>query len=262
MRNAADGGIRWSRELACQQQSTSAFDLDGDGQWEVLYTVSDPGVLYVCNHNGNVLRQWNSGDGKLGNSPVIIDGDGDGVFDGYLGTRFRYLSRIKMSDLSLLSRRSGWVQCGCYTSAMDVDRDGRWDLFAGSGDDFAAKGVLHRLNPLTLESVWSFPTNDNASSADAVLVDIDGDGIVEIIKSVDHYKQDDAHDAVMAFTIDGKLLWKVEGLSAEDSPNVADDFRAEGLSTHRRMRFQRRNSNLDSIETKPAAYSAMIVPPV
>ncbi len=94
--NAADGSVRWSRELKGQQQPTSAFDLDGDGRWKVLYTVSDP-------------------------------------------------------------------------------------------------GVLHRLNPLTLESVWSFTTNDNASSADAVLVDIDG-----------------------------KRLWKVEGLSEEDSPNVAD----------------------------------------
>ncbi len=222
MLNASDGSVRWSRELKGQQQSTSAFDLDGDGRWEILYTVSDPGVMYVCDHSGKVLRQWDSEDGKLGNSPVVIDGDGDGVLDGYLGSRSRYLARVGMNDMSLLRRREGWVQCGCYTSALDVDRDGRWDLFAGSGDDFAGKGVLHRLNPLTLASVWSFPTNDNASSADAVLVDINGDGIVEIIKSVDNYKQDDAHDAVMAFTIDGKLLWKVEGLSEEDSPNVAD----------------------------------------
>jgi outer membrane protein assembly factor BamB len=222
MLNAADGSVRWSRSLKGQQQSTSAFDLDGDGQWEVLYTVSSPGVLYVCNQAGDVLRQWDSGDHKLGNSPVVIDGDGDGVLDGYFGTRSRYLTRLNMTDLSLLNRRSGWVQCGCYTSAMDVDRDGRWDLFAGSGDDYAAKGVLHRVNPVTLESVWSFPTNDNASSADSVLVDIDGDGLVEIIKSVDNYKKDDAHDAVMAFKTDGTLLWKVDGLSGEDSPNVAD----------------------------------------
>jgi outer membrane protein assembly factor BamB len=222
MLNAADGSVRRSRSLKGQQQSTSAFDLDGDGQWEVLYSVSGPGVLYVCDQAGEVLRQWDSGDNKLGNSPVVIDGDGDGVLDGYFGTRSRYLARLNMSDLSLLNRRSGWVQCGCYTSAMDVDRDGRWDLFAGSGDDYGAKGVLHRVNPVTLESVWSFPTNDNASSADPVLVDIDGDGRVEIIKSVDNYKKDDAHDAVMAFTTDGTLLWKVEGLSGEDSPNVAD----------------------------------------
>ncbi|MDA1055214.1 MAG: PmoA family protein [Planctomycetota bacterium] len=222
MLNAADGSIRWTRSLKGEQQSTSAFDLDGDGHWEVLYTVSDPGLLYVCDHAGQVLRQWDSGDNKLGNSPVVIDGDGDDVLDGYFGTRQLYLTRLNMSDLALLGRRGGWVQCGCYTSAMDVDRDGRWDLFAGSGDDFAAKGVLHRLNPATLESVWSFPTDDNASSADAVLVDIDGDGRVEIIKSIDNYKKDDGHDGVMAFTTDGERLWKVDGLSGEDSPNVAD----------------------------------------
>lgn len=220
--NAADGSVRWSVALEGQQQSTSAFDLDGDGRCEALYTVSDPGALYVCDAAGKVIGQWDAGDDKLGSSPVILDADGDGVLDGYLGTRFRYLARLRMSDLTLLERREGWVQCGCHTSAMDVDGDGAWDLFAGSGDDFAAKGVLHRLDPRSLESVWSYPTNDNASSADAVLADLDGDGRVEIIKSVDNYKQDDGHDGVLAFSSDGTLLWKTAGLAGEDSPNVAD----------------------------------------
>jgi hypothetical protein len=70
--------------------------------------------------------------------------------------------------------------------------------------------------------VWSYKTDDNASSADPVLADIDGDGQVEVVKSVDNYAGDDAHDAVYAFETDGTLLWKVAGLSGEDSPNVAD----------------------------------------
>ncbi|MFO1096505.1 MAG: hypothetical protein U0992_24835, partial [Planctomycetaceae bacterium] len=220
--NAADGSTRWRRDWPGQQQSTSAFDLDADGEFEIVYTTSNPGTLYVCDHDGNLLRQWDSGDHKLGNSPVVLDADGDGVLEGFLGTRSRELIRLKMSDLSVLSRRPDWVQCGCYTTAMDVDHDGHWDLFAGSGDDGIAKGVLHRLDPLTLNSVWSVPTNDNASSADPVLVDIDKDGQVEVIKSVDNYQQDDAHDAIYAFEADGTLLWKVPGLSEEDSPNVAD----------------------------------------
>ena len=105
---------------------------------------------------------------------------------------------------------------------MDVDRDGRWDPFAGSGDDSTDKGVLHRYDPITLKTVWSFDTNDNASSADAVLVDIDGDGQMEIIKSVDNYSGDDTHDAVYAFETDGTLLWKRAGLAGEDSPNAVD----------------------------------------
>ena len=220
--NAADGSVRWRRDWPGQQQSTSARDLDGDGVFEILYTVSGPGTLYVCDHAGELLGQWDSGDHKLGNSPVIIDADGDGELDGFLGTRSQEFVRLRMDSLATLEKRTGWVQCGCYTSALDVDRDGRWDLFAGSGDDFSSKGVLHRLEPVSLATQWSFATDDNASSADAVLVDIDGDGEVEIIKSVDNYKQDDAHDAVYAFETDGTLLWKVDGFSGEDSPNVAD----------------------------------------
>jgi outer membrane protein assembly factor BamB len=220
--NAANGTVRWSRKMQGDQQSLSAFDLDGDGLFEILYSVSGPGRLYVLDANGNIRNQWDSGDWKLGNSAVILDADGDGILDGYFGSRNKFLLRLNMQTLQLISKRSGWSQCGCHTTAMDVDGDGRWDLFAGSGDDNSAKGVLHRYDPISLESLWSFNTNDNASSADPVLVDIDGDGQVEIIKSVDNYKQDDAHDAVYAFETDGKILWKVGGLSGEDSPNVAD----------------------------------------
>ncbi|MAG94199.1 MAG: hypothetical protein CMJ48_10665 [Planctomycetaceae bacterium] len=219
---ATDGKALWTTPLAGLCQSISAHDLDGDGRYEILFLTSNPGRLYILDHSGRVLKHWDADDAKVGNTPVIIDADHDGVLDGYLGTRSKYLVRLNMNDVSLIARRPGWVQCGCHTTAMDVDGDGRWDLFAGAGDDNRAKGVMHRLDPLTLKTVWSHETNDNASSADPVLVDIDGDGQVEIVKSVDNYGRDDAHDGVYAFETDGRLLWKVDGLSGEDSPNVTD----------------------------------------
>ena len=223
MLRAADGRVIWSKSLAGDQQSLSAFDLDGDGTLEIVYTVSAPGRLYVLDPNGELLGQWESREWKLGNSPVVIDSDGDGRSEGFLGSRSDCLVQLDMNSLTSLARRDGWGgQCGCHTSAMDVDGDGRWDLFAGAGDDHGAKGVLHRYDPVTLESVWTYRTDDNASSADAVLVDINGDGGVEVIKSVDNYAGDDAHDAVYAFDVDGNVLWRASGISGEDSPNVAD----------------------------------------
>ena len=222
MLNAADGSVLWSKKLAGQQQSISAYDLNGDGVFEILYSVSNPGRLYVIDCRGQVLRQWDSGDAKLGNSAVIVDTDGDGVLEGLFGTRSKYLVRLNMANFELLERRSGWVQCGCHTTAMDVDRDGKWDFFAGSGDDHLVKGSLSRFDPVSLKTVWSHYTDDNASSADAVLADIDCDGQVEIIKSVDNYAHDEAHDAIYAFETDGTMIWKVAHLSGEDSPNVAD----------------------------------------
>lgn len=226
MRNADDGSIIWSKPFAGENQSLMASDVDQDGDFEILYTVSSPGRLYLMDHNGNTIDYWDSGDSKLGNSPVIIDGDGDGALDGYFGSRNSYLLRIGFEDpgnIQELDRRSPWSQCGCHTSAKDVDNDGKWDLFAGTGDDGGSNnGVLHRYDPVDLSTVWSYPTNDNASSADAVLVDIDGDGQVEIIKSVDNYAGDDAHDAIHAFKVDGTHLWSRPGFSGEDSPNVAD----------------------------------------
>ena len=220
---AADGTPLWSRKFKGDHQSVMAYDLDRDGNDEILFTVSSPGRLYVLDpKTGDVLRQWGAGDWKIGNSPVIVDADRDGVLDGYFGTRGRKLVRLNMADLTPITERTPWNQCGCHTSVMDVDGDGRWDLFAGSGDDHRLKGVLYRYDPLTLKRIWSYATNDNAASADPVLADIDGDGQVEIIKSVDNYAGDDAHDAIYAFETDGTLLWKVERFSGEDSPNVAD----------------------------------------
>ena len=222
MLEAATGKVRWTKVMAGDQQSILAYDLDRDGKVEIIYTTSSPGRLYVIDGNGKVKRKWTAEDGKLGNSAVILDADHDGVLDGFFGTRTKHLVRLNMADLTLLGRRTGWVQCGCYTSAMDVDRDGHWDMFAGSGDDHRSKGQLVRYDPLSLKTIWKYDTDDNASSADPVLVDIDGDGQVEIIKSVDNYAKDDAHDAIYAFETDGTLLWKVAGLACEDSPNAAD----------------------------------------
>ena len=222
MLEAATGKVRWTKRFAGAQQSILAYDLDRDGNVEIIYTTSSPGHLYVLDGQGKIKRQWVAEDGKLGNSAVVLDADHDGILDGFFGTRAKHLVRLNMKNLTLIDRRKGWVQCGCYTSAMDVDHDGKWDLFAGSGDDHRSKGKMVRYDPLSLETLWEYDTDDNASSADPVLVDIDGDGEVEIIKSVDNYGRDEAHDAIYAFETNGTLLWKYAGLACEDSPSVAD----------------------------------------
>ena len=222
MLEAATGKVRWTKRFAGAQQSILAYDLDRDGNVEIIYTTSSPGHLYVLDGQGKIKRQWAAEDGKLGNSAVVLDADHNGILDGFFGTRTKHLVRLNMKNLTLIDRRKGWVQCGCYTSAMDVDHDGKWDLFAGSGDDHRSKGKMVRYDPLSLETLWEYDTNDNASSADPVLVDIDGDGEVEIIKSVDNYGRDEAHDAIYAFETNGTLLWKYAGLACEDSPSVAD----------------------------------------
>ena len=224
MLDAATGKVIWSQPVEGEQHHLTAVDLNHDGTFELLSAVGKPGWLHLLDPaTGTILNTWESGDWKVGNSPVVIDTDHDGVLEGYFGTREKYLVRFDFHRFQSLQQRDGWAQCGCNTSAMDVDHDGVWDLFAGSGDDQAhGKGVLHRFRPTSLETVWSYKSNDNASSADPVLVDIDGDGEVEVVKSVDNYGNDEPHDAVYAFETDGTLLWRVPELSGEDSPNVAD----------------------------------------
>lgn len=219
---AADGQAVWRTTIPGEQQSICAFDTDQDGDYEILFTTSNPGRLNLLDHTGKLIRYWEAKDWKLGNSPVVVDADGDGELDAIFGTRADSLVRLRLIDFAVQALRQNWSQCGCHTTAMDVDGDGRWDFFAGSGDDFGQKGILHRFDPVSLKSVWSVPTNDNAASADPVLIDLDGDGVVEIVKSVDNYKGDDNHQGLAAYRVDGTRLWYVSDLAEEDSPNAAD----------------------------------------
>lgn len=221
---AADGQVLSSENVPGEHQSISVHDLDGDGTYEILYTTSHPGRLYVLDAEGHILQQADVGDWKTGNIPVIFDADGDGILDGFFGTRDRLFLRMNMKDLSITTKIPWSGQCACHTTAMDVDQDGRWDLFAAAGDDGKnRKGVLHRLDPITLKSLWSHKVEDNAASSDAVLVDIDGDGQLELLKSVDSTHSTDAkHDAVYAFETDGTKLWQATSLVGMDTPNAAD----------------------------------------
>ena len=219
MINAATGAYQnwglWGgtvgRYFEGNHEAHSVYDLDGDGAFELFHCVSGPGRICVIDRDGNERGYWLSGDWKIGNPPLIFDANIDGVLDGYLGTRESYLTRLNMKTLTPIEQRTPWVQDGGDTAAMDVDNDGRWALFAGTGDDQPGrKGVFHRYDPITLKDVWSYFTNDGAYSAKPVLVDIDididNDGQVEMVQSVTNHQHDDDYSAIYAFETDGTLL--------------------------------------------------------
>ena len=81
MLNAADGSIRWSRELKGQQQSTSAYDLDGDGLIEIV-GMTFGGEVYCLDASGSIrwrrdLRPELNDDQHMYMTPILCDLDGD-----------------------------------------------------------------------------------------------------------------------------------------------------------------------------------------
>jgi len=227
----SDGTVLRSVSLDAEVENACAYDVNDDGYLEILCTTQSPATLQVVSHDGTVVAIYRDPDSSLCNQPVVIDADFDGRPEAYFGTRNRSLIALDLATMTPKAVRDGWVQCGCQTAALDLDRSGSWSLFAGSGDDVAGRdGTLHRLDPTTLQSIWSYRTGWNAASGSVTLADINADGKCEILKATDDYGHTDRNGAIWAFRADdGTLLWKVEGagnghepLACEDSPSAAD----------------------------------------
>ncbi|MEZ6032960.1 MAG: VCBS repeat-containing protein [Planctomycetaceae bacterium] len=79
--NAADGSVRGSRALRGQQQSTSAFDLDGDGSVEIV-GMTFGGEVYCLDAKGSVrwrrdLRPELDDSQHMYLTPILCDLNGD-----------------------------------------------------------------------------------------------------------------------------------------------------------------------------------------
>ena len=96
--------------------------LNGDNLYEILFLASGLGRIFVLSHAGEVVKRWDAGDWKLGNTPVIIDADHDGILDGYLGTRSKYLVRLNCRILC------PWLDGRAGSSVAAIPRRWMWTV--------------------------------------------------------------------------------------------------------------------------------------
>jgi len=174
-------------------------DVDGDGQIEVVVTLSD-GQLYVFGPKGaqegdpleigNVAEKF--GDQDLNSSPTIADVDEDGSMEIIVGS---YDNRLYLFNLqgaydnqdtnapreSVWSfRTNGVVRSTAVVADIDPDSDGN-EIAFGSGDSFLY--VLDKDGNM----LWNAKTGWIIRSSPAV-GDIDGDGREEIAIGSDDEK--------------------------------------------------------------------------
>ncbi len=194
----ADDAPLWRSGGHALTQLVGAFDLDGDGQAEVVALGRDGGGeagAFVFDRATGALR-WRTPPGTLGvvgDSARLVDLDGDGLLDLYVANSsgtdagatpgaaftFRFAGGFdeaeQLAQLALDPPRDYW---GDFFDALgDFDGDGAVEVFVQGRDE------VYLYDPLTgvREVVASDVGKTNAARSRVEVADVDGDGADEAI---------------------------------------------------------------------------------
>jgi hypothetical protein len=210
-------------------------DVDGDGDPEIFAASFDR--LYGFDHTGTTLPgfPWDPGPSFNFNytTPVLADMDGDGDREILIGASDgqQQNSRFYVLDHDG-SVRPGWprpIDWGLYVpaSVADVDGDGSLDVVVG--DQALSPDPVNQIYAWNAsgQSLDGFPYGPiNAITAQIIIVDVDGDGFVELL-----YDDNCAQCDLQGINHDGTPLEAfplvVDGSSFQQSP-VLGDFDGNG----------------------------------
>ncbi|MGD6934074.1 MAG: LamG-like jellyroll fold domain-containing protein [Candidatus Bathyarchaeia archaeon] len=192
----------------CQPQ---LYDVNGDGVLDILVPLySRPGLAVVTYDGDSTLRelwvrdtQGTNGSGSCMSKPVAGDINGDGHVEIYIAAQDvspaysqssstglpipdGYDGTVTMFDYqgNIIAQNFNWRSCSGGLSLADTDNDGEFELYMGDrqmyyGDGNYGKGTIAYW-ARNLSIIWQ--RLDFLSSSQApVLVDIDGNGVLEVL---------------------------------------------------------------------------------
>lgn len=198
---------------------TDFVDIDGDGDLDLFVAIADGSIRYYRNDGDPSTASFNHVPGASNPLDAVdvgakasvsfVDIDGDGVMDAFIGNAAGEIQYYKNAGTSATPQfvqqppsnnpLSGVVGGGDYApSFVDVDHDGDFDLFLGTGSD----GFRYFENTTTggtltfVERMGAAnPLNQVPSTTglSATFVDIDGDNEIDVFVSkssgeIDFYK--------------------------------------------------------------------------
>jgi len=168
-------------------------DIDGDGDFDLVYGTDDGNLLYYQN-NGTVTNATFAYNPALfpvvkvsGHSTTsLADVDGDGDMDMLTGTSLGQIRLVQNNGTStapafaLTAGNYGNLSTSSYSVPRfaDFDKDGDLDVITGATD---GKVYLYLKNGSTFTSVDWFPSVDIGWSSIPAPVDIDGDGDMDLL---------------------------------------------------------------------------------
>jgi len=185
-----DGSILWSKTLiGTAMYPPTVGDMNNDGQFEIAQaTGGSPanGRIYLLDHNGNDLPGWpiNHSDHWILCSPVMADVNGDNTLEIIYNERVYPQGNLHIRNMDGTSFSANWpvvidATPSVTPSAGDIDGDGSKEIILCSYNDILAFDLNGALKA-------GFPvlnTNTTFSYQSPLLVDLDGDGTLNIVGS-------------------------------------------------------------------------------
>lgn len=203
--NGIDGSLRWIAPTRGSDSPPSLGDIDGDGKLEVIHGQFWDYLICLDAESGK--QKWEirvQENTWIQTAPTLVDLDSDGLLDIVVATwclnkgDTNRIYAYRGYDQKLLWKKdlSGTVYHG--TAVTDINGDNKPDLVIG---DYNA--TLYALDGATGETIWTYtkPYLYYIGSP-AVIGDLDGDGICEIIFTSAFY--------VTALKLDGSDYWEYQ----------------------------------------------------
>jgi hypothetical protein len=176
----------WPVSLVTVLSDLAAGDVDYDGRLEVVAKGSN-GDLYAWESDGTAMTGWPQAPGESYWAPSMADLDGDGTLE-----ILTIVEGAGAGDFLRCYRYDGailWtVQPPCCfrsfrTSAIaDVDLDGTLDVFSIAADNGDQWDMAYLMKGTTGADFTDWPINLTGYGREPfILVDIDGDGDLEVV---------------------------------------------------------------------------------
>ena len=234
----AEGNMEWNNtneSWVSIKSSPAIADIDKDGDMEIIvcssgYAGSSP-AIYVLNSIGVEEWQYPIEDRLvlLLSSPAIADIDKDGGMEIVVGSSDG-LYAVNSEGIEEWNYTSiSWPIYGLDSSPtiVDIDDDGEIEIVIGSEcpfDCYLNEGKLLVFNS-TGYLEWNFTAGYSVFSSPAI-VDIDGDGEIELIFGSRWYNESnplDVYGVLHVLNSSGQVEWRYQTTdSIESSPAIAD----------------------------------------
>ncbi len=225
--NAEDGSLLWKQNTVgfqegCNDVATAIYDVDGDGEMEVIVPSScNPFTYCFSGIDGSIIWKTLLTSGS-DSPPVIADLDGDGlpeVLHGQFGGYVICLDAITGAEKWKIEvDTDSWIQTA--PTVVDLNGDGILDIVVATWH-FSDNNKVYAYNGKDQSLLWSLPVADVIYHGTAV-ADILNNGTVQLVIG------DYSGTLYLINGADGSLEWTYEAGGYIGSPVSIADLDGDG----------------------------------